>query len=78
MQFEEQLLTNNKGAQNHYRTEQVRIIRLWGGNTPSIKPLLTQYCIWLQDAIIMDIHRRRKAEQKSRNIVNNSKEIRRG
>ena len=100
MQFEEQLLTDNKGDQNHYRTvtfrncmlripgslnpkwvqfndkgeiigdippeAEVRIIQLWDGNTPSIIPLLKQYYIWLQDAIIMNVHRRRKAEQKSR------------
>jgi hypothetical protein len=44
---------------------EVRIIQRWDGNRPSIKPLLTPYYIWLQDAAIMDIRRRRKAEQES-------------
>jgi hypothetical protein len=100
LQFEEQLLTENKGDENHYRTvsfrncmlripgslnskriqfngrgeiigeippeAEVRIIRRWDGNKPSIKPLLTPYYVWLQDAAIKDIQRRRRAEQKSR------------
>ena len=43
----------------------VRVIQRWDGNRPSIKPLLTQYYIWLQAEAIKDIQRRREAEQNS-------------
>jgi hypothetical protein len=100
LQFEEQLLTDNKGDENHWSTvsfrncmlripgslnskrisfndrgeiigdippeAEVRIIQRWDGNSPSIRPLLTRYYIWLQAAAIRDIQRRRKAEQASR------------
>ncbi|MGC2684771.1 MAG: hypothetical protein WA323_23155 [Candidatus Nitrosopolaris sp.] len=42
---------------------EVRIIQRWDGNRPSVKPLLTPYYIWLQDAAIKDIQRRRRAQQ---------------
>src|SRR5262249_14277290 len=45
---------------------EVRVIQRCDGSRPSIKPLLTQYYIWLQAAAIKDIQRRRKAEQVSR------------
>jgi hypothetical protein len=98
LQFEEQLLTDNKGDENHWRTvsfrncmlripgslnskyiqfndrdeiigdvppeAEVKVIRRWDGNKPSIKPLLTQFYIWLQAEAIKDIQRRRKTEQK--------------
>jgi hypothetical protein len=58
---------NDKGEINDIPSEaHVRVIRRWDGNKPSIKPLLTQYYIWLQAAAIRDIQRRRRAEQKSR------------
>jgi len=43
-----------------------KVMQRWDGNKPSIKPLLTQYYIWLQAAAIRDI-KKWKAEQKSRN-----------
>jgi hypothetical protein len=34
---------------------EVRVIRYWDGNKPSIKPLLPQYYIWLQSAVVRDL-----------------------
>jgi hypothetical protein len=32
---------------------EVRVIQHWDGNRPGIKPLLPQYYIWLQDAVVV-------------------------
>jgi len=34
---------------------EVRVIQHWDGNRPSIKPVLPQYYIWLQDVVTKDI-----------------------
>ncbi len=45
---------------------EIRVIQHWDGNRPSIKPLLPQYYIWLQDAVARDIDKQIEEVQNAR------------
>jgi hypothetical protein len=47
----------------HGRTAEVKILQNWNGIRPSIKPLLTEFYIYLADTKIKEIHRNRKRDR---------------
>jgi len=58
---------NDKGEITDIPYEaEVRIIKRWDGNRPSVEPLLTQYYIWLHAAEVNDINERIERARHSR------------
>ena len=65
-----QVRFNDKGEIADIPPEaEVRIIQYWDGNRPSIKPLLPEFYIWLQDAAARDIDRQME-EVQQQNVRN--------
>ena len=63
---------NEKGEiVNIPESAEVKIIQKWNGVRPSIKPLLSQFYIYLSDSKIKEIHRNRKPRRYSVHYENN-------
>lgn len=57
----------------HGHTTEVKILHNWDGIRLSIKPLLTEFYVYLADAKIKEIHRNRKSRKYSVHYGNNHK-----
>ena len=66
-------LNENGEIVNIPELAEVKIIQKWNGVRPSIKPLLSQFYIYLADTKIKEIHRNRKPQKYSVHYDNNHK-----
>jgi hypothetical protein len=65
---------NEKGEiLNIPESAKIKIIRKWNGIRPSIRPLLSDFYIYLVDSKIEEIHRNRKSRKHSLHYENNHK-----
>ena len=60
---------NDKGEIVNILESAVKVIQKWNGVRPSIKPLLSEFYIYLADSKIKEIHRQRKRLEKSINVI---------
>ncbi len=65
---------NEKGKiVNIPESGEVKIIQKWNGVRPSIKPLLSEFYIYVADSKLKEIHRNRKSRKHSAHYENNHK-----